>query len=214
MSKFIDRTGKRYGRLTVLEKAKSENGIVLWKCLCDCGEITYVRSNNLQSGGVKSCGCLRKTSLPTLRHNMSKNRLYHTWASMKARCNCATHKSYKDYGGRGIAVCDEWNNSFDTFMAWALSSGYSDNMTIERKDVNCGYCPENCIWISSDMQAQNRRSCKFFSYNGKRQNLMQWCNELNLSYKQVHNRIYKLGWNFERAISEPVHVDKRNRKKG
>lgn len=216
MSKLIDITGNRYGRLVVLEKAKTEkNGVAIWKCLCDCGNITYVRGSNLKWGAVKSCGCLRKLSR-TATHKMSKTRLYHTWASIKSRCYYAGHKSYNNYGGRGITMCDEWANSSEAFIKWALSSGYADDMTIERIDVNGNYTPENCKWIPAKDQAKNRRSCRVYTYNGKTQNLTNWCNELQLPYKNIHNRLVKLGWSFERAISEPIHIDKRNKsnKKG
>ena len=85
-------------------------------------------------------------------------------------------------------------------------------MTIERIDVNGNYCPENCTWIPANEQQGNRRMCQYFTFNGITKNLMDWCNDLGLDYKNVHNRIHKLGWSFERAISEPVHVDKRNKK--
>ena len=212
MSKLIDITGNRYYHLVVLEKARVENGVVIWKCLCDCGNITYVRGQNLKSGAVKSCGCLRKEAKPTLRHNMSKTRLYRIWAAMKCRCYTQSHHSYKNYGGRGIKVCDRWKNSSDEFIEWAIINGYTDDMTIERIDVNKDYCPENCTWIPANKQQANRTTCKYFTHNGETKNLTDWCSILNLPYKQVHNRIYKLCWSFERAISEPVHVDKRNKK--
>ena len=212
MSKLIDLTGNRYNNLVVLEKSRSEKGVVIWKCICDCGNITYVRGQNLKSGAVKSCGCLRKNAKPTLRHNMSNSRLYRVWASMKNRCYTPSHHSYNNYGGRGINVCDEWKNSSDAFIEWALDNGYSDDMTIERIDVNNDYCPENCTWIPANKQQRNRRFCQYYTYNSKTMNLMDWCTELGLPYKLVHNRIHKMGWSFERAITEPVHVDKRNKK--
>ena len=212
MSKFIDLTGNRYSNLVVLEKAYSENGVVIWKCKCDCGKITLVRGQNLKSGAVKSCGCLRINAKPTLRHNMSNTRLYKIWASMKNRCYTPSHHSYKNYGGRGIGLCDDWKDAPDAFFDWAKSSGYTDEMTIERIDVNGNYCPENCTWIPANEQQRNRRSCQFFTHNGVTKNLMDWCHDLGLDYKNVHNRIHKLGWSFERAISEPVHIDKRNKK--
>lgn len=210
MSKFIDITGNRYNHLTVIRRLdNASNGVAVWECLCDCGNITQVRGTNLKSGAVKSCGCLRKTTKPTLRHNMSNTRLYRKWASIKSRCKDPNNK---DYGQRGIKMCEEWATSFEAFMEWAVSNGYSDDLTIERIDVNGDYCPENCTWIPWEKQQGNRRICRAIEHNGKTQNLAEWCRELGLSYSAIHNRIYKLGWSFERAISESVHIEKRNKK--
>lgn len=212
MSKLIDITGNRYCKLVVLKRLENaKGGIPVWECLCDCGNVTRVRGNNLKSGAVKSCGCLKKEAKPTLRHNMSKTRLYREWASIKRRCYTKSDKGYKNYGLRGIKMCDDWKNSFESFMKWALENGYTDALTIERIDVNKDYCPENCAWIPFDEQQKNRRTCRYFRYKGKEKNLSEWCKELGLSYKNVHNRIYKLGWTFEKAISEPVHIEKRNK---
>lgn len=213
MSKFIDITGNRYNYLTVIRRLENaKGGITMWECRCDCGNITTVRGSNLKSGAVKSCGCLLHTTKPTLKHNMSHTRLYQIWAAIKRRCNKPYEKSYKNYGGRGIKMCEEWQNSFEAFMEWAMNSGYSDDLTIERIDVDGNYCPDNCTWISKSGQAGNRRSCHYISYNGEVKTLNEWCKEMNLPYKNIHNRITKLGWSFERAISEPIHVEKRNKK--
>lgn len=213
MSRLIDLTGKKFNRLTVVERAENaEGGIAVWKCKCDCGNTTFVRGGNLKSGAVKSCGCLRHEA-QNKTHDMSKTRLYREWASIKSRCVYKSSKTFKSYGGRGITICDEWMNSFEVFRDWALSHGYADNLTIERVDNDGNYCPENCKWIPKKEQARNRRSCYSITYNGKTQNLVDWCNELNLDYKMIHNRIHKLSWNFERAISEPIHIEKRNRKR-
>lgn len=214
MSKFIDITGKRFNDLVVIERVENASGgVVRWKCLCDCGNTTIVRGSNLKNGNVKSCGC-RVYKSHNATHNMSKTRIYREWAAIKSRCYNKNLKSYKDYGGRGIKVCNEWLNSFESFKEWAYSNGYEDNLTIERKDIDGDYCPSNCTWIPFREQQRNRRICYAFEYNGRQQDLSSWCKELNLPYKNIHNRIYKLGWPFERAISEPVHIEKRNKKNG
>ena len=213
----IDLTGQKFNKLTVLERDWSyptgAGKSVYWKCLCDCGNITIVRGSNLKNGSVKSCGC-RIYKSHNATHNMSKTRIYREWASIKNRCYNKNNKSFKDYGGRGIKVCNEWLNSFETFKEWAYSNGYEDNLTIERKDVDGDYCPSNCTWIPFNEQQRNRKICYSFEYHGRKQDLSSWCKELNLPYKNIHNRIYKLGWSFDRAISEPVHIEKRNNKNG
>ena len=214
MSALIDLTGNKYGLLTVISRSENApNGVAVWKCKCECGNITFVRGNNLKSGGVKSCGCLRKiVNKRRTTHNMSKTRLYREWTSIKARCCYNSQKGYKSYGKRGIKVCDEWVDSFETFASWATSTGYQDDLTIERIDNNKGYNPDNCKWIPLSEQSKNRRSNILVEYNGEIHNLSEWCKAFGVDYRLVHNRIYKNGWSFERAMFEPIHVEKRNRK--
>lgn len=213
MSKLIDLTGRRYGYLTVVKRAdNTDKGQSTWQCLCDCGNVKVISGVLLREGNAKSCGCMRRNLKPNLRHGMSHTRLYYAWNNIKKRCYNESTPAYKNYGGRGIKMCDAWKDSFESFAEWSLSNGYTDSLTIERIDVNGDYCPENCTWIPLNEQQNNRTSCLYFTYNGETKNLHEWCSSLNLPYMTVHNRIYKLNWDFERAISEPVHVEKRNRK--
>lgn len=214
MTAFIDIKGNKYGKLTVIRRAENApKGIARWECKCDCGNVVTVRGNNLKSGEVKSCGCLiGANNKERATHKMSKTRLYRTWAAIKARCYYKSQPAYKSYGARGIKMCDEWLNSFEAFAEWALSNGYKDDLTIERIDNDKGYAPDNCKWISLGEQANNRRSNIKITYQGETRNLFQWCRKFGKDYYSVHNRMYKLGWDFERAIFEPVHVEKRNRK--
>ena len=212
MSKFIDITGQRFNHLVVIKRVPNDaHGIAKWECRCDCGKTTIVRGKNLKTGAVKSCGCLRHNAT-NKTHNMTHTRIYQTWASMKSRCYNPKNRSYKDYGGRGIKVCGEWINNFECFYDWAVKSGYSDSLTIERINVDGDYCPDNCKWLPKSEQANNRKSCIVISYQGKTQNLSQWCKELGLDYKRVNNRIVKLGMTFEEAITKPVQTNKRNMK--
>ena len=207
MSKFIDLTGKRFNKLTVLKRVPTDNGVTRWECACDCGNTTIVRGSNLKNGSVKSCGCLLHKKHDT--SHLSHTRLGGIYYGMKRRCTDPKDTAYNRYGGRGITVCNEWLIS-DNFFNWALENGYKDGLTIDRIDNNKGYSPENCRWVTPKEQANNRRSCVLITYNGKTQNLMQWCKELDLDYKLIHNRLYKLKWSFEKAVSEPVDEGKHN----
>jgi hypothetical protein len=167
--KPTDETGKRYGRLTVVRRYGSDKGNATWLCVCDCGAEKIVRGTYLRAGKTRSCGCLEhetrvhngyRRMRPT--HGMSKSRLHDVWHGMKARCYRRTHPHYKDYGGRGISVCDEWVNDFYAFAAWALSHGYDEKApkgkcTLDRIDPDGDYCPENCRFADMVVQQNNRR---------------------------------------------------------
>lgn len=139
------------------------------------------------------------------------NRVYH---GMKERCYYTKHKTYKNYGGRRVTVCDEWLNpqrvgqhqqtkGWLSFMNWALSHGYQDGLSIDRIDVSKGYSPDNCRWVTRKEQQNNRTDNHYVTYNGETKTLAQWCEELNLNYRRVKDRINKLHWSIEDAFERP-----------
>lgn len=204
--------GERYGRLTVTgivwdEKRKRW----AWECKCDCGKSKIILPSHLKRGLTRSCGCLHDEIVATkaikYKHKTKDNKaLYSILHGMMRRCNNENDARYKDYGGRGIKICDEWDNlkdGFDNFCDWSYSNGYEDGLTIERIDVNGDYCPANCKWITIKEQAQNTRKTKWVDYKGERIQLKKLCDRLGVTYDTVHNRIYTLGWNIEKAVETP-----------
>lgn len=145
------KAGERFGRLVVLGEAPQKNGHRRFYCKCDCGNMTTPILANLRKGQSKSCGCLRN-------HGHCEERIYICWAAMKRRCLTKTNPYYKNYGGRGITVCEEWME-FMPFYEWAMNNGYRENLTIERNNNDKGYFPNNCTWIPLPKQHQNKRTC-------------------------------------------------------
>lgn len=181
MSRIINLVGKRFGKLTVIKRAEnyispSGNKIARWLCKCDCGNEKVINSSALVRGSTKSCGCIwyKEVACGNKTHGMSESRLYECWRDMRNRCYLKTRYDYHRYGGRGIKVCEEWKNSFEEFMKWALSNGYKDDLTIDRIDVNKDYCPENCRWVDRKTQAINRRTSILIEYKGKKLCLKGW----------------------------------------
>ena len=138
-----------------------------------------------------------------LSFHSTENRLYRIWSSMKTRCYNPNFPEYVHYGARGIEVCDEWHE-FDAFADWAVSNGYRDDLTIERVDVNGIYCPDNCTWADYTAQANNKTNNRRITFNGKTLTSRQWDRELGYRDGVISDRLNTLGWDLERAMSEPV----------
>lgn len=197
MSRKIDLTGKRFGKLTVIGEAGHRGKELAWLCQCDCGNKTVVIGNNLKRGHTKSCGCLQVT------HKATGTRLYTIWQRMKDRTLNKNSHAYGRYGKRGITLCDEWRDSFEAFRDWALSNGYKDTLSVDRIDNNRGYSPDNCRWVNVKTQSNNRSSCHLLTYNGETKNVTQWAETIGMNPVTLESRIIS-GWSIEKALSTPV----------
>lgn len=220
MGAFVDLTGQRFGRLTVLERDYSDTKNVTWICQCDCGNKVRVRSGNLCSGNTQSCGCLflDKVTKHGGTLNKHKSRLYHIWNDMKARCYCETEPSYKNYGARGIIVCEEWKNDYASFMNWAILNGYDETLprgtcTLDRIDVNSNYCPENCRWITHKQQQSNKTNNHLIEYNGEMHTVTEWSELLNINVSTIRGRLFIRGWDVDKTFNTPVNTKFGRRKK-
>lgn len=220
-------TGQKFGRLTAIEQiGKNKHNNYIWLCQCECGNSHETTATALLQGRVRSCGCLmRETSAEIFRkaqkksievctkHKKTPRKLYWTWSRMKGRCYCETNEHFKDYGGRGITVCDEWRHSFESFRDWALAHGWektahgkhNTTKTLDRIDVNGPYSPENCRFVDMKTQCANRRSTNLVEGVP----LIEWCKQNGVSYGTINTRMQR-GWSLEKAVQTPI---KQRRKK-
>ena len=204
----LDLTGKRYGRLVVIEfvgTLPNDKSVSLWKCKCDCGNEKIIKIGSLQSGATKSCGCLRLEKVRT--HNKSNTRIYKIWQGIKRRCNNTNCNAYKIYGARGIKICDEWSNinGFENFYNWSMNNGYSDTLTIDRIDVNGNYEPDNCRWATMEEQGNNRRGTKKYVIDGESHTITEWSKISGVSRENIRRRI-KSGWDIKKAVFKPLET--------
>ena len=196
----IDLTGRRFGKLAIVERAASKNG-ARWLCHCDCGRQKIVQGGHLRSGNSLSCGCDKNAAIGRANktHGDTRTRLYKIWIGMKSRCYDLNHMHFSAYGGSGITVCPAWRFEFSKFREWAMANGYDRNLTIDRIDNGLGYCPENCRWATVTEQNQNWRSTRYIEFQGQRCTLTEWAaivgiSKASLSYRLAH-------WPIERALS-------------
>lgn len=206
MGRKRDLTGQVFGKLTAIKRCEDHfttggNRYSQYSCRCECGEMIKVRSDRLVSGHTRSCGCERKRSVREMStsHGQSKTRLYRIWAHMKQRCLTESDKNYADYGGRGITICAEWANSYEVFRKWAMDSGYSDALTIDRIDVNRGYDPQNCRWSTTIEQMNNTRKNRKIEYLGQEKTVAEWARVIGVPYNTLFSRLYRYGWPIDKA---------------
>lgn len=203
----VDLTGRTFERLTVIKRVENnKRNEAQWLCKCECGNTKIVAASRLTSGHTKSCGCLHAEKVKTnsKTHGLSKTRLFKIWCGMKKRCTNPKSNRFKNYGGRGITICEEWKNDFQAFYDWSMSHGYTDELTIDRIDVNGNYEPSNCRWVNNKVQANNRTNNKIITYNGESHTLTQWSEITGISQRKLIDRLGKLHWSVDRAFTDRV----------
>ena len=215
--KHRDLIGFRSGRLTVVGYDEWKHGRPYLVCKCDCGKTLSVRDDAIIGQTTRSCGCLQREAPGKYyaghqkvgtQNNESRDRLHNIWYLMRHRCNDPKSKAYNRYGGRGIKVCDAWDdcqNGYFAFREWALSNGYADGLSIDRINNDEDYTPENCRWSTTTEQANNKRCNVTLTYNGTTKTAAQWAKELGVNYHAFINRVY-LGWDTDRIFEQPYRA--------
>lgn len=214
--------GDKYGKLTIISKKSITSSKALSKtlyyCQCECGKFKDILGSRLRNGGAKSCGCSRIQTMKEIftKHGKSKHNLYEKYAGVIARCEQPTAQHYDDYGGRGIKICAEWRSDFMVFYNWAIKTGWTKGLTIDRIDVNGDYSPLNCMWATRRDQAFNKRRTVRITYRGETKVMSEWADELGItrssfrfllkkgkSLPEILNRynlVYGIGYSFGHII--------------
>lgn len=202
----VNLIGERHGKLEVIRKA--DHGKSWWICKCDCGNVVELPTYRFFKN--QSCGCFEKENLERIgknnrTHGRTESRLYHTWCKMKERCYNPNIEHYPQYGGRGITICDEWRNSFESFQEWAYSAGYDDNSTgneqsLDRINVNGNYEPSNCRWITHQEQMRNTRRTVYVEYQGEKIPLIVFCKQHGITYEHFVLRHLERGFTIDELL--------------
>lgn len=203
-----DISGQKFGTLTAIRVVGSDSkNRALWECVCECGAVVVKIGAELRSGHIKSCG---DRSRHAIKHGGYKDRLFKVYTSIKQRCCNPNYFQYKDYGGRGITICNQWASDYGSFQEWAYKNGYTQEIlpnglnkwTIDRIDNNKGYSPDNCRWITTQEQQFNKRDNVVLTFNGETMTATEWAHRLNLSPYIIWARL-KNGWSVEETLETP-----------
>lgn len=208
-NKTRDITQQKFGELTAIRFDHRDNrvkgGQHYWLFRCDCGNEVVLRKNSVTSGNTKRCSCCsaKRSAERNTIHGGVGTRLYREWAGIIQRCTNPNDTSWNRYGAKGIAVCEDWKH-FEPFKEWALSHGYTDDLTIDRIDVSKGYFPNNCRWVSVREQNNNQARTLWLTYNGETMQLSYWADRLGINYHTLYDRLYLRGWSVEKAFTTSV----------
>lgn len=199
--------GARFGRLTVLAycQPQPDPKHPRYRCRCDCGTEKTFDGGNIERGVSTSCGCLRVEQLRarSITHGGSNTAEYRIWFDMKERCGNKSKRDFMNYGGRGISVCSRWLGDFAAFYA-DMGPRPSTKHSIDRKDTNGHYEPDNCRWATATQQRENQRRTRLFTFNGHTGTLKDLARRAGISYTAVHQRVNTLGWTVDKALTTPL----------
>ena len=204
-------TGEKIGRLTVMERVPKAHKNAYWKCKCECGNEVIVRGTILRYRPTQSCGCLQREKAAEVgrakkTHGLAGTEIYAKWVNMLMRCNNTKCDRYNAYGGRGIKVCDRWLKFENFYMD--MKDTWLTGLSLDRIDVNGGYCKDNCRWIPIERQKYNQQKSLKVSINGETLCLSEAIEKYgNVRYKTAWKRIKQLGWNEEKAITAEVCIN-------
>lgn len=210
MGKRLDiKAGDRFGKLTVIREVEpnvTPSGAIQRKylCHCDCGNYIIRTKTTLFRGAHYGCGCAQSEITRVISDE--EYALYSIWHGMRSRCLCPTNNRYKNYGGRGIKICPAWDD-YLTFYRWGIANGYKKGLSIDRIDVDGDYCPENCRWADNNIQNRNKTTTRYLEYNGKRQSLQDWSEELNIHRVLLTRRLDVFGWSVGEALGFEKHIN-------
>ena len=205
----LDLTGRRFGKLLVIDRALNNKTQTRWNCICDCGRYAIVGTNCLMRGHTKSCGCSKGefVSLNRIKHGLKNTATYVVWKGMRERCNNPKASNYYRYGQRGIKVCEEWND-YVKFYEWAIANGYKEGLTLDRINNDGDYCPNNCRWVDKLTQGNNKCNNRVIEYQGQRYTLIQLSRLCGIERRTLGRRL-SVGWSIEDAVTIPPKLGNR-----
>lgn len=180
----------------------------MWHCVCECGNTKNISARDLEKGNIRSCGCLYNETRgkANITHGKSGTRLHEIWRNMKRRCYNPNSTGYEKYGGKGVSICNEWIDNFQSFYDWSMNNGYNDSLTIDRIDNDGDYSPENCRWVTMKVQSNNKGSNRIIEINGESKTLKQWSDFSGIKSVTIQRRM-QLGWKNEDLL-KPVRKHK------
>ena len=219
MAELKNYDGMRFNYYVVIKRShKGKDGKWLFLCKCDCGKEFFVPAGSLSYR--KSCGCMRYKLVGQahIKHGHVYEKLNYIWRCMKQRCKNPNNKTYPYYGGRGIKVCPEWDESYAAFREWAYANGYFDTTnrsacTLDRIDPDGNYEPSNCRWVDMQEQSNNRRNNRYITYKDETHTIAEWSRIVNLSQAVILARL-KNGWSVEKTFNTALGESRKEKKKG
>lgn len=212
MSRLLDLKGRRFGKLFVLERVESYRKIPRWLCQCDCGKTRTIRGAELRYGKTKTCGCrnVSRENNPFYRHGMTAGHFWRKWYSVKQRCLNKSSSTYYKYGAKGISIPDKWigfdgfrEDMEDSYLSHVEEYGEKET-TLDRVDPFKSYSKENCRWATNRQQARNKTNTRFLTFEGKTLPMSEWAEIRNISIDVIEQRINKLKWPVEDALTRPI----------